>query len=133
MLDSDPDLRNEFDNTFKLRRDPRVTKVGRILRISGLDEMPQLWCVLKGSMSLVGPRPIVEGETEYFGQYLAIVQRVRPGLTGLWQVSGRNDIPYPMRVAYDVQYVLTRTLWSDIKILFATLTLVVRPKRRGAY
>jgi lipopolysaccharide/colanic/teichoic acid biosynthesis glycosyltransferase len=133
MLDSDPELRNEFDNTFKLRRDPRVTKVGRILRITGLDELPQLWCVVKGSMSLVGPRPIVEGETEYFGQYLAIVQRVRPGLTGLWQVSGRNDIPYPMRVAYDVQYVLTRTLWSDIKILFATLALVIRPKRRGAY
>ena len=84
-------------------------------------------------MSLVGPRPIVSRETKYYGQYLPLMQSVRPGLTGLWQVSGRNDIAYPRRVALDVQYVLTQTLWSDLKMLLKTVALAFRPARRGSY
>jgi lipopolysaccharide/colanic/teichoic acid biosynthesis glycosyltransferase len=133
LLSSDPALRNEFDDMFKLRRDPRVTRFGRLLRRSGLDELPQLFAIIAGEMSLVGPRPIVARETKYYGQYLPLMQSVRPGLTGLWQVSGRNDIPYPLRVACDVQYVLTRTVWSDAKMIARTVSLAFRPARRGAY
>jgi lipopolysaccharide/colanic/teichoic acid biosynthesis glycosyltransferase len=133
LLSSDPALRNEYDDMFKLRRDPRVTRFGRALRRSGLDELPQLFAIFSGEMSLVGPRPIVTRETSYYGPYLPLMQSVRPGLTGLWQVSGRNDIPYPERVACDVRYVLTRTLWSDAKLIAKTALLVFRPTRRGAY
>ena len=133
LLSSNPELRNEFDDMFKLRRDPRITRFGRLLRRSGLDELPQLFAVLTGAMSLVGPRPIVSRETKYYGQYLPLMQSVRPGLTGLWQVSGRNDIAYPRRVALDVQYVLTQTLWSDLKMLLKTVALAFRPARRGSY
>ncbi len=133
LLETNPELRREFDERFKLRCDPRVTRVGRVLRATGLDELPQLWFVLAGAMSWVGPRPIVSEEAEYFGPYLPIVQSVRPGLTGLWQVSGRNDIPYPERVAYEVEYVLTRGFWSDVRIIVATFVLMVRPRGRGAY
>jgi len=133
LLASDEQLRDEFDDRFKLRRDPRVTRVGRVLRSTGLDELPQLICVLRGTMSLVGPRPIVPDETMYYGRYLELMQSTRPGCTGLWQVSGRNDLSYAQRVAYDVEYVLTRTVWRDVKILFATLRLVCVPKRRGGY
>lgn len=133
LLSSDPELRNEYDYRFKLRRDPRVTRFGRVLRRTGLDELPQLLAILHGEMSLVGPRPIVSRETTYYGPYLPLMQSVRPGLTGLWQVSGRNDIPYPLRVACDVQYVLTRTLWSDIGLIARTAVLMFRPARRGSY
>jgi lipopolysaccharide/colanic/teichoic acid biosynthesis glycosyltransferase len=133
LLSSDPALRSEYDANFKLRRDPRITRVGRVLRKSGLDELPQLLAVLRGQMSLVGPRPVVALETAFYGPYLPLVQTVRPGLTGLWQVSGRNDLAYPLRVAYDVQYVLTRTVWSDIRMIFRTIALVFRPNARGAY
>jgi lipopolysaccharide/colanic/teichoic acid biosynthesis glycosyltransferase len=133
LLSSDPELRNEFDDRFKLKRDPRVTRFGRLLRRSGLDELPQMFAILQGEMSLVGPRPIVERETVYYGPYLPLMQSVRPGLTGLWQVSGRNDIPYPQRVACDVQYVLTRTLASDMQLIMRTVSLVFQPARRGAY
>jgi lipopolysaccharide/colanic/teichoic acid biosynthesis glycosyltransferase len=133
LLSSDPGLRSEYEASFKLQRDPRITRVGRVLRRSGLDELPQLFAVLRGQMSLVGPRPIVALETEYYGPYLPLVQTVRPGLTGLWQVSGRNDVAYPRRVALDVEYVLTRTFGSDLRTVFRTLLLAFRPDRRGAY
>jgi lipopolysaccharide/colanic/teichoic acid biosynthesis glycosyltransferase len=133
LLSSDPRLRSEYEENFKLRLDPRITRVGRMLRRSGLDELPQLLAVLRGHMSLVGPRPIVSAETEYYGPYLKLVQTVRPGLTGLWQVSGRNDLAYPLRVAFDVEYVLTRTVSSDARMILRTVSLVFRPKRRGAY
>ncbi len=133
LLSSDPELRNEYDDRFKLRRDPRVTCFGRLLRRSGLDELPQMFAILQGEMSLVGPRPIVERETAYYGPYLPLMQSVRPGLTGLWQVSGRNDIPYPQRVACDVQYVLTRTLWKDLRMIARTTALLFQPTRRGSY
>jgi lipopolysaccharide/colanic/teichoic acid biosynthesis glycosyltransferase len=133
LLSSDPELRNEFDDRFKLRRDPRLTRFGRLLRRTGLDELPQMFAILHGEMSLVGPRPIVERETVYYGPYLPLTQSVRPGLTGLWQVSGRNDIPYPQRVACDVQYVLTRTLFSDLGLIVRTAALMFQPARRGSY
>jgi lipopolysaccharide/colanic/teichoic acid biosynthesis glycosyltransferase len=133
LLSSDPVLRTEYEASFKLRRDPRITRVGSVLRRSGLDELPQLFAVLRGTMSLVGPRPVVPAETEYYGPYLPLVQTVRPGLTGLWQVSGRNDLAYPLRVAFDIEYVLTQTLWSDVKMIVRTVSLVFRPNRRGAY
>ena len=133
LLSEDPGLRSEFEANFKLRRDPRITRVGHGLRRSGLDELPQLLAVLRGRMSLVGPRPIVPDETEYYGPYLPLVQTVRPGLTGLWQVSGRNDLAYPLRVALDIEYVLTRTFCSDLRTVFRTVLLAFRPGRRGAY
>jgi lipopolysaccharide/colanic/teichoic acid biosynthesis glycosyltransferase len=133
LLSTDAALRDEFADTFKLRRDPRVTPFGRLLRRTGLDELPQLIAILRGHMSLVGPRPIVSREARYYGLYLPLLQSVRPGLTGLWQVSGRNDVPYPARVAHDVQYVLTRSLWSDLKLIAKTAVLVFRPARRGSY
>jgi lipopolysaccharide/colanic/teichoic acid biosynthesis glycosyltransferase len=133
LLNANPELRTEFDVRFKLRRDPRVTQFGRVLRKTGLDELPQLFAVLSGDMSLVGPRPIVTKETHYYGSCLVLMQSVRPGLTGLWQVSGRNDIPYPDRVTYDIEYVLTRTLWGDVKLMAKTFALAFHPARRGAY
>jgi lipopolysaccharide/colanic/teichoic acid biosynthesis glycosyltransferase len=133
ILETHPELRQEYESTFKLRRDPRVTPVGRLLRVTGLDELPQLFSVLKGTMALVGPRPITEKETELYGPYLSIVLSVRPGITGLWQVSGRNNIIYPARVAFDVQYAVTRTIWSDVMIIVRTALLLFKPSRRGAY
>jgi lipopolysaccharide/colanic/teichoic acid biosynthesis glycosyltransferase len=133
LLSADEALRSEFENTCKLQRDPRVTRFGRLLRRSGLDELPQLLAILRGEMSLVGPRPIVAREVSYYGPYLPLMQSVRPGLTGLWQVSGRNDVSYEERVAFDVQYVLTRTLWSDIKLIAKTAVLAFQPARRGSY
>jgi lipopolysaccharide/colanic/teichoic acid biosynthesis glycosyltransferase len=133
ILSSDPALREEFEANYKLRHDPRVTRFGRFLRKSGLDELPQLLAVLHGDMSLVGPRPIVDAETGYYGEYLELVEAVRPGMTGLWQVSGRSDLPYRQRVALDVEYVVTSTFWSDVAVLAKTVLLAFRPSRRGAY
>ena len=117
--------------TFKMKRDPRVTWIGRIIRKTSIDELPQLWNVLKGEMSLVGPRPPVPSEV---AQYTLADRRrldVTPGLTGLWQVSGRGDVPFPRQVALDVQYVESRSLWLDLKILLATVPAVIFGK--GAY
>lgn len=133
LLARDPEARREYARNFKLRRDPRITRVGRVLRVTGLDELPQLGAVLSGEMSLVGPRPVVPEETVYYGPYLELVQSLRPGLTGLWQVSGRNDLPYEQRVALDVEYALTRTLRGDLAIIARTLLLALRPAQRGAY
>jgi exopolysaccharide production protein ExoY len=131
LLDRDARLRGEFDETRKLRRDPRITSVGRVLRRTSLDELPQLLNVLTGDMSIVGPRPIVDDETVLYGTSLWTVQRVRPGMTGLWQVSGRNDLPYDVRVRLDERYATTHTLAGDLKIIARTADAVVRG--RGAY
>lgn len=130
---ADEDRRAEFDRAHKLRDDPRVTKIGRVLRKTGLDELPQLFAVLRGDMSLVGPRPIVDAETPYYGECLALMQSVRPGLTGLWQVSGHTDVEYCQRVAFDVEYALRRTVPLDVKILFMTILQMARPSRHGSY
>ena len=114
-----------------MRNDPRVTGVGRFLRKSSLDELPQLWSVLKGDMSLVGPRPIVEKEAARYGRYLQHYCAVRPGLTGLWQISGRNDVSYRRRVAYDVLYVRTSGVYDNLRILVLTVPSVLAS--RGSY
>ncbi|TNF61208.1 MAG: UDP-phosphate galactose phosphotransferase, partial [Burkholderiales bacterium] len=111
--------------------DPRVSKVGRLLRRTSLDELPQLFNVLRGEMSLVGPRPIVRDELARYGDDAQYYLMVRPGITGLWQVSGRNDVDYEQRVYLDTWYVKNWSLWYDIAILFKTLRVVLR--RQGAY
>lgn len=132
LLERDPQARAEWEATRKLRRDPRVTPVGRILRASSLDELPQLVNVLKGEMSLVGPRPVQQSELNaFYGSAASHYRAVRPGLTGLWQISGRNDTSYAYRVALDVAYVSHATLLDDIRILLRTPFAVLR--RRGAY
>lgn len=127
-----PDLVDaEWNAARKFRRDTRVTRLGRVLRVSSLDELPQLLNVLRGEMSLVGPRPIVMDEAMLYGRRLADYCAVRPGLTGLWQVSGRNDVPYPRRVAMDVWLVRNRTVRVYLTILARTIPAVL--SRKGVY
>ena len=130
-LDSNPEAKAEYARDFKLKNDPRITPVGHILRRTSLDEIPQFINVLKGDMSLVGPRPVVEAETAYYGDKLGHYLSVRPGVTGLWQVSGRNDVSYDQRVALDVWYVENWSLWNDIVIILKTIYVV--SVRKGAY
>jgi Undecaprenyl-phosphate galactose phosphotransferase WbaP len=125
-----PDLRREWEQGQKIQKDPRVTRVGRFLRKTSLDELPQLWNVLKGDMSLVGPRPIIESEIARYRQTYALYTQVRPGVTGLWQVSGRNTLEYEQRVHLDAYYVRNWSLWLDIFILARTPMEVFRG--RGA-
>ncbi len=120
-----PDLRTEWERDHKLRNDPRVTWVGRFLRKTSLDELPQLWNIIVGDMSLVGPRPIVDAEVPKYGERFALYRKVRPGLTGLWQVSGRNDTTYEERVALDTYYVRNWSVWLDIHIILRTVRVVV--------
>ncbi len=124
-LEADPALREQWENVHKLKNDPRVTAIGQFLRRFSLDELPQLWNVLKGDMSLIGPRPIVVSEIERYGLDYAAYEAVRPGLTGLWQVSGRNDTTYEERVAFDVFYVRHWSLKLDASIVFRTLRAVL--------
>lgn len=128
ILAEDPELRAQWERDHKLPDDPRVTRIGRILRATSLDELPQLVNVLRGDMSLVGPRPIVKAETRRYGRYLRHYLAVRPGLTGLWQVSGRSETTYRRRVAADVHYTRRRTFGFDIRILAATLPAVLAGK-----
>lgn len=130
LLARDPAARAEWEATHKLRNDPRITPLGAFLRQSSLDELPQLFNVLLGEMSLVGPRPIVAGEVHRYGYRFRHYCSVRPGLTGLWQVMGRSDTDYRTRVAMDVTYVATRSLLFDFKILLATVPAVLL--RRGS-
>lgn len=120
-----PEARAEWNRTHKLRKDPRITVIGSFLRRYSMDELPQLWNVLVGQMSLVGPRPIVAAEVEKYGDCFDCYCRVKPGLTGLWQVSGRSALSYDARVALDCQYVGQWSLSGDIKILSRTLSSVV--------
>ncbi len=131
MLKEDAELREEYSKYHKLRQDPRVTRVGRFLRKTSLDELPQLWNVLRGEMSLVGPRPIVADEMERYGSVLPLYLSVRPGLTGLWQVSGRSNCSYPERVSLDEQYLRNCSLWNDTIIIVKTIKVVL--SGRGSY
>jgi Undecaprenyl-phosphate galactose phosphotransferase WbaP len=133
IMETSPRLRQEFKDNFKLRKDPRITWVGRFLRITSLDEFPQFWNVLKGDMSVVGPRPLVIEELPRYGKYIDRILTIRPGITGLWQVSGRNDIPYPRRVQIDVYYASCRSFWMDFWIMTRTVRIVLFPKNNGAY
>ena len=132
VLASDPELRAEFERDFKLKNDPRITPIGKFLRRSSLDELPQFINVLKGEMSVVGPRPIVWDELERYGRNMDQVLSVRPGLTGLWQVSGRNNLPYETRVKLDLFYARNRSFWLDLGIILRTIGVVLRPMDRGA-
>ncbi len=131
LLAADPQARAEWEADHKLRNDPRITRIGHFLRKSSLDELPQFFNVLMGEMSLVGPRPIVSDEVVKYGRYFANYCRVRPGITGLWQISGRNDVSYRRRVAMDVAYVRSKSLGFDMSILLLTVPRVVA--RRGSY
>ena len=126
-----PEARSEWNRTHKLRADPRLTPVGSFLRRFSLDELPQAWNVVLGQMSMVGPRPIVAAEVEKYGEFFEVYCRVKPGVTGLWQVSGRSKLTYPQRVQLDCDYVERWSLWRDVRILLATFKSVVN--RDGAY
>ena len=130
-LDAEPALRAEWDASHKLRADPRITSIGRFLRQTSLDELPQIWNVIRGEMSLVGPRPIVHEEAVKYGEELDLYEKVRPGITGLWQVSGRSDTTYEGRVAMDVHYVRNWSVWFDVYLLVRTVGVVLR--KQGAY
>lgn len=125
-----PEQKKEYAETFKLQNDPRVTKVGKFIRKTSLDELPQLFNILKGEMTIVGPRPIVTKELDFYGEYQEIYKAVKPGLTGLWQVSGRSDTTYDERVKFDIEYATTRNLFKDIYIIFMTMIKVI--KKEGA-
>ena len=117
--------------TFKMKRDPRITPIGRLIRRTSIDELPQLWCVLRGDMSLVGPRPPLVSEVARYSLLERQRLSVTPGLTCIWQVSGRSEIPFPQQVRMDIDYIQHRSLAADVKLLAKTVPAVVRG--RGAY
>lgn len=125
LLASDPAARIEWDTNQKLANDPRITPIGRVLRKTSMDELPQLLNVLVGDMSLVGPRPIVDDERRHYGAHYSSYTRARPGITGLWQVSGRSDTTYQTRVALDAEYVSRWSLLLDLSILMRTVHVVL--------
>lgn len=131
LLARDPEARKEWEADHKLRKDPRITALGAFLRKSSLDELPQLFNVLKGEMSLVGPRPIVAAEVTRYGRWFAYYCAVKPGVTGLWQVNGRNDVSYRRRVALDVLYAKTIGVRRYVQIMAATVPAVLM--RSGSY
>ena len=131
LLENDPEAKAEWEKDFKLKNDPRITRIGAFIRKTSLDELPQLFNVLKGEMSLVGPRPIIKDELECYEEDVDYYLMAKPGMTGLWQVSGRNDVDYETRVYFDSWYVKNWSLWNDIAILFKTVNVVF--KRSGAY
>ena len=133
LLEKYPLMRKEFEKDFKLRQDPRITKLGRFLRRSSLDELPQFFNVLKGEMSVVGPRPIVSNEIIKYSLFMEEVISVRPGLTGLWQVSGRNNLSYKNRVELDLLYARNRNFLLDLEIIILTLGVLLFPMDRGAF
>lgn len=130
-LEQHPDLREEWEKDHKLRYDPRVTRIGRFIRKTSLDELPQLWNVIRGEMSLVGPRPIVTAEIAKYGAYYGLYTMVTPGITGLWQVSGRNNTTYEERVQLDAYYVRNWSPWMDLYLLLRTIRIVIFA--HGAY
>lgn len=132
LLENDAAARAEWESTFKLKNDPRITPFGRFIRKSSLDELPQFWNVLLGDMSLVGPRPVVRKELDqYYGLYAPLYCSVRPGVTGPWQVGGRSDLSYAERVALDTEYVQHRSLKRDMALLLKTIKVFI--KHEGSY
>jgi Undecaprenyl-phosphate galactose phosphotransferase WbaP len=130
-LEDHPEAKKEWQENFKLKKDPRVTWFGKLLRRTSLDELPQLFNVFRGEMSLIGPRPIVESEKEYYGDKYEMIASVKPGITGLWQVSGRSELDYEERVELDCYYLMNWNIWLDIFILLKTVKEVLFCK--GAY
>ncbi len=130
ILANDPKLAAEWRANFKLEHDPRITPIGRILRKTSLDELPQFFNVITGELAMIGPRPIVKAEIDYYGDNYEVFSRIKPGITGLWQVSGRNDTGYDKRILLDMWYIRNWSVWLDIHIFFATIAEVI--KCRGA-
>ena len=128
---NDPTAREEWERDFKLKDDPRITRSGAFLRKTSLDELPQIFNVLRGEMSLVGPRPIIEEELERYGEFVGDYLMVKPGITGMWQVSGRSDTTYEERVQMDTWYVRNWSVWLDLMLLWRTVAAVLL--RNGAY
>lgn len=132
LLAKDPDLKKEWEANYKLKNDPRITSIGHFLRKTSLDEFPQFWNVLKGDLSVVGPRPVVLDEiVTHYGEKAGKVLSIRPGLTGLWQVSGRNDTSYAKRISLDEEYINNQSLVLDIKLVLKTIPAMLFS--RGAY
>jgi exopolysaccharide production protein ExoY len=125
VFEKNPSAKEEWARDHKLRNDPRVLRIGQFLRQTSLDELPQLFNVLRGEMHLVGPRPVVVQEIPRYGEHKRHYFAVKPGMTGLWQVSGRNNLTYAQRVALDARYVETRSLWMDLRILARTVRVLV--------
>ncbi|WP_254694027.1 sugar transferase [Sulfitobacter sp. D7] len=124
-LADNPEAAAEWQQNFKLENDPRITRIGRFLRKSSLDELPQLFNVFRGEMSFVGPRPVVRDELLRYGLHQQVYMSMRPGVTGLWQVSGRNDVAYDQRVSMDVQYAREVSLTEDVRIVAKTVSSVL--------
>ena len=133
LLGSDPELYKEYTLTHKLKKDSRVTPLGHFLRVTSLDELPQVINILRGEMSVIGPRPIVEAEVPHYGEHFHEVFSVLPGITGLWQSSGRNNLSYERRVVLDLEYVRGYSLRLDWKIFLRTVKVLLLPKKYGAY
>ena len=132
LFSIDPCQKQEWLRTYKLKNDPRITPIGHFLRKCSLDELPQFWNVLKGDLSVVGPRPVVQEEVvQCYGVKAYKILSIRPGLTGIWQISGRNNVSYEKRILLDEQYVDTRSFLLDIKIILKTVPSMLNPK--GAY
>ena len=117
--------------TFKMKNDPRVTPIGRFIRRFSIDELPQLWCILRGDMSLVGPRPPIIGEVDRYSMRDRARLEVTPGLTSIWAVSGRSEIPFEQQVEMDIEYIQTKSIGNDVKLLVKTVPAVIKGK--GAY
>jgi len=133
LLLKDSKLKKEFEETHKIKNDPRITTIGKLLRKTSLDELPQFINVLRGEMSVIGPRPIVKDEKKKYGNNLKKVLLIKPGITGLWQVSGRNNLTYKRRVLLDLNYVENYNLLMDLRILLRTFGVILFPLDRGAY
>ena len=133
LLNKDEKIKKEFEETHKIKNDPRITTIGKLLRKTSLDELPQFFNVLRNEMSIVGPRPIVKAEKKKYGKNLIKVLSIKPGITGLWQVSGRNNLTYKKRVKLDINYVKNYNLLMDIRILIRTFGVILFPLDRGAY
>lgn len=131
LLETNDPAREEWEGQFKLKDDPRITRLGRFLRRTSLDELPQLWNVMRGEMSFIGPRPIVPDELEKYGEFAPAYLACLPGISGLWQVNGRNDTTYEARVAFDTRYAREWSLLLDVRIVLKTLPVVL--KARGSY
>ncbi len=133
LLMKDEKLKMEFEQNQKIKNDPRITTIGKLLRKTSLDELPQFINVLRNEMSIVGPRPIVNKEKKKYGKNLKKVLSVRPGITGLWQVSGRNNLTYKTRIRLDLNYIKNYNFLMDIRILIRTVGVILFPLDRGAY
>ena len=133
LLEKNEEIKQEFEKTHKLRNDPRITTIGKFLRKTSLDELPQFLNVLRMDMSIIGPRPIVEKEIKKYGNQINKVLSIKPGITGLWQVSGRNNLSYKKRVYLDSLYVNSLNFIMDLRIIIRTFGVLFFPMDRGAY